>query len=392
MRSEALGKVIAIAGSNLTRFLRDRFNYFFVFVFPLGLILILGLAFGSGAKPTVGVVAGQDATAQRFVAALEADDSLIVERQADAAELRGRVERGALAAGVILPVDLAERLAAGEDVEVQFLSVGAGTGRSLQYTVSGALSEVAATVRAARYVERGTLEGLSGSLALVDAAAAATPAITVEQQWIGGGSGGDLDVAFAIGAGSQLVLFVFLTGLTSASALILSRTLGVSRRMLASPTHPVTIVLGEALGRYLVALFQGVYIILATALLFGVVWGDLVASLLVLAVFAAVAAGAGMLLGSVFETDQQASGVAIMVGLGLAALGGAMVPLEVFGPTMRAVARFVPHSWAVDAYAQLLRRGAGLVDVLPQLGVLTGFAVLFFALAAWRFRARLLEG
>lgn len=392
MRGAALGKVVAIAGSNLTRFLRDRFNYFFVFVFPLGLILILGLAFGSGTKPTVGVVAGLDDPAQRFLAALEANDSLVVERTANAAELRGRVELGALAAGVILPVDLAARLAAGEDVEVQYLSSGAGTGGALQYSVSAALAEVAETVRAARYVEGGLLGDLDEAFVRVDAAAAATPQITVEQQWVGGVSGGDLDAAFAIGAGSQLVLFVFLTGLTSASALILSRTLGVSRRMLASPTHPVTIVLGEALGRYLVALFQGAYIILATALLFGVEWGDPVAALLVLAVFAAVAAGAGMLLGSVFETDPQASGVAIMVGLGLAALGGAMVPLEVFGPTMRAVARFVPHSWAVDAYAQLLRHGAGLVDVLPQLGVLAGFAAVFFALATWRFRARLLEG
>lgn len=69
-----------------------------------------------------------------------------------------------------------------------------------------------------------------------------------------------------------------------------------------------------------------------------------------------------------------------------------MVPLELFGDGMRNVARLIPHSWAVDGYAELLRHGGGLVDVLPQLGVLLAFAVVVFALAAWRFRATLLRG
>jgi ABC-2 type transport system permease protein len=34
----------------------------------------------------------------------------------------------------------------------------------------------------------------------------------------------------------------------------------------------------------------------------------------------------------------------------------------------------------------LLLRGAGLVGVLPQAGVLLGFAAVFFAVGVWRFR------
>lgn len=386
-----MAKVGTIARANLVRFLRDPFNYFFVFLFPLGLILIIGVAFGSGAAPKLGVVAGHDAAAERFIADLsDANDGRVV-RANDVDELRRRVEDGGLAAGVVLPPDLSASLATGEDVQLEFLSTSGGAGSAFQFSVAAAAGAVSERVRAARYLSATTGESAEAASALVDEVASSAAPLSVKQEWSGESAFGDVQ-AFEVSAASQLVLFVFLTGLTSASALILTRQLGVSRRMLGTPTGVGTIVVGEALGRYLVALFQGAYIIVATRLLFGVEWGSPLAALLVLAAFAAVAAGVGMLLGATFDSDQQATGVAILAGLGLAALGGAMVPLELFGPTMRTVARFVPHSWAVDAYSQLLRHGAGVLDVLPQIGVLLAFAVLFFGLAAWRLRARLLGG
>lgn len=385
-------KVLAIARTNLVRFLRDPFNVFFVFLFPIGLILVLGLSFGGGFTPTIGVTAGQDELARRFVASLETAPGIRVETVSDEALLRDRVERGGFVAGVIVPDDLAARLAAGEDVKVSFLATSSGSGAQYQMTVMAALSEVEESVRAARFVAATTGEGLPEALARVDAATAAVSPIRVEREWVGESVFGADVQPFDLSAPSQLVLFVFLTGLTSASALIQSRKLGVSRRMLGTPTHTATIVLGESLGRYAVALFQGAYIILATWLLFRVDWGNLGAALLLLAVFGLVAAGTAMLIGSVMASDQAATGVSIFLGLTLAALGGAMVPLEVFGPTMRKVAWLVPHSWAVDGYAVLVRHHGGLADVLPQVGVLAAFAVVLFALAAWRFRAKLLQG
>jgi len=50
------------------------------------------------------------------------------------------------------------------------------------------------------------------------------------------------------GAAQELVLFVFVTSLSASSMLIETRRLGVSRRMLASPTPLGTVVVGEALG------------------------------------------------------------------------------------------------------------------------------------------------
>ena len=191
---------------------------------------------------------------------------------------------------------------------------------------------------------------------------------------------------FDLGATSQLLLFVFLTSLTGAVALIETRQLGLARRMLSTPTPVGTILMGEALGRTAVALAQGLIIMVGSALIFGVNWGNPLGAGLVLLLFALVGAGAGMLAGSVFNTEQQAIPVALLAGLGMAAIGGSMVPLEIFPDTMRTIAHFTPHAWGNDAFAELVRRNGGAGDILPELGILAAYAAVLFSLATWRLR------
>jgi len=93
-----------------------------------------------------------------------------------------------------------------------------------------------------------------------------------------------------------------------------------------------------------------------------------------------------MLIGSVLRTEQQAGGIGILIGLGLAALGGCMVPLEFFSPSMQKVAHLTPHAWALDGYAELVRRDGTFADVLPYVGILLGYAAVLLGLAAWRLR------
>ena len=137
-------------------------------------------------------------------------------------------------------------------------------------------------------------------------------------------------------------------------------------------------------GRFGVALVQGVYIMVGTLLVFGVNWGDPLGAIAVLVLFALVGSGAAMLSGALFRNEQQAAGLGVLLGLGLAAVGGCMVPVEIFPGAMKTIAQFTPHYWAVDAFADLVRRNGNIVDILPQLGVLAAFAVVFMALATWR--------
>ncbi len=214
------------------------------------------------------------------------------------------------------------------------------------------------------------------------------PVIEVEVTSIGESPIPESLAGFGLGAQSQLVLFMFVTSMSGATQLILSRRLGVSARMVSTPTGLSTILLGEALGRFGVAMLQGIFIVLSTALAFGVSWGDPLAAAVIVGLFAAVGAGAAMLVGAVANNAEQASGVGVFAGLGIAALGGAMAPPEIFPPIMDAISRFTPHRWAIDGLRELAV-GGGVMDILPQVGVLAAFAVVLLGLATWRLRLAL---
>jgi ABC-2 type transport system permease protein len=169
-----------------------------------------------------------------------------------------------------------------------------------------------------------------------------------------------------------------------ALGLVQSRRLGISRRMLATPTTPWTVIAGEVFSRFVVGVIQAIVIVFGSALLFGVTWGQPVGVAAVILVYALVSAAAGVLLGSLVRNEQQAAGVALLLGLGLAALGGSMIPIQVFPQTMQSIARVTPHAWANDAFLQLVGNGASLFAILPQLGVLLAYAAVLLILASWR--------
>lgn len=149
---------------------------------------------------------------------------------------------------------------------------------------------------------------------------------------------------------------------------------------------------GEALGRVAVAVVQGLVIMAGSALIFGVDWGSPLGAIAVMLVFAFVGGAAGMLLGSASKTPQQAIGTGLLVGLGFAALGGSMMPLEFFSSTMLKVAHLTPHAWASEAFGTLVRHDGTIVDVATELAVLAGYAAVLFTAGAWLLRRRILRG
>jgi len=183
-------------------------------------------------------------------------------------------------------------------------------------------------------------------------------------------------------AAQELVLFVFLIGMVAASALIRTRQLGVTRRMLATPATTSQVVAGEALGRYAVAVVQGAFIVGSTALLFGLDWGSWPATAAVVASFALVATAAALFVGALVDNESQSMAVGMSLGLALAALGGCMVPFEVFPDWLQTAAHITPHAWAVDAFTEVIQRGGGLGQIALELTVLVLYGVVLLAAAS----------
>ncbi len=363
-----MGPVLAIAATSLRRFLRDKSNYFFVFVFPLLMVVIIGLQFGDRAAATI-IVVGDGVLTDSLVSRLE-DDGITVRRLDDAEDARSRLARRRADAAVVITPDDEDAFADAATVDVEVATGSTDLSPLIGPVIDRALSAIDRDQAAVN--------------ALVDAGADRTAAIGAQASAADAGPrmiesvvGDDTLSAefdglgrFDLGAAQQLSLFVFLSSLTAATSLIQSRHLGVTRRELSAPIRPGQVILGEVLGRFVIAFTQGIYIIVGSALLFGVNWGDLTATGTVLLAFCGVSASAAMVLGALLDNENAAGGVGVGLGLVLAALGGSMFPLEFMPDAMRRVSAATPHRWAYEAYAEITRRGGGIDDVARSLAVL----------------------
>ena len=384
-------KVWAIVATALLRFTRDRFNLFFVFVLPLAIVLLIGLQYGDVGDPQLGLVVPADDTLgdelrQRLA---EIEDLEVVDLDTRA-EVLDRVDDGELDAGLVVPEGFSSSIADGDPIELTYVSAGDGLGPQLQNLVGDALSRTLAVPTAVHAaVELGADEDAARAAALGNESMLElleVRTVTAGDRLFPEGTTG-----YDVGATGQLVLFVFLTSLTGSAAIIQSRRLGVTTRMLSTPTPVRTILLGEAVARFTIAVTQGVYIMLATVVLFVVEWGNLLASAAILAALGAVGAAAAMLSGATFANEDQASGITVVLALALGALGGSMLPIELFSDTMRTIAKAIPHFWAIDAFSDVVRHGATVPDILSQLGVLLAFAVAIGMVAVWRLRRTLVR-
>lgn len=380
-------KALVIATINLRRTFRVRTNFFLIFVFPLLLILILGETFGGASEPRVGLVyGGFGPLGQALVRALEGTPAMQIVSVGDAGSLQSQVERGNLNAGIVVPSDYDAAIRGGHHVVISYIARPGQFAQQLAETIRGVVARQSAVLGAAQFaVTENPASTFDTSFASATQASRSGPAVSVTQT-IAGTSASSQNVGqFAQGAWTQLLLFVFFNALIGGSvALIETRRLGLSRRMLATPTTAGTIIWGEVLGRLLVGIIQAAVIIFGSAVVFGVRWGQPAGVAAVVVLFTLVSAGAAVFLGSVLRNAQQAAGASLILGLGLAAVGGSMVPLEVFPPTMQKIAHITPHAWANDAFAQLVANGASITGILPELGVLTGFAAVLLMLATWR--------
>ncbi|HSC91439.1 MAG TPA: ABC transporter permease [Gaiellaceae bacterium] len=374
-------KALAIAGTDLRRLVRWRPSLFFLFALPMLIILVLGAAFGSQSV-RVAVAAGDSgALGRELVAGLDATPGVDVRRVADEGAVREAVERADADAGLVVPRAYDATLRAGGRVALRYLQ--RPDALDVRASVESAAARQATRLRAIAAL------GTADAAEDVAAVAGTVPRVAVRVVDPDGGPYTETVGRFDESAATQLVLFVFLTSLNGAIWLIETRRLGVSRRLLSTPTSGRTILLGTALGRFAVALAQAGLIMGGAALLFGVDWGDPLGAAAIVLALALVSTGAAMLLGAAASSEQQAGPLALLLGLVLAALGGSMVPLEVFPEGMRRIAHLTPHAWANDGFAELLRHGGGLADLGVELGVLVAYGTALLAASTWLLRRRI---
>jgi ABC-2 type transport system permease protein len=189
------------------------------------------------------------------------------------------------------------------------------------------------------------------------------------------------------------VMFAFLTAQTTATSIFDEKKEGTFRRLLAAPLGKWELLGGKMLPNFAVAILQMVIIFAASMVLLPLIGmdapslGNSPLGLILIAILVALCSTSlGILLAALCRTESQVGGVSSVVLWVAGLVGGAFIPAFVLGDFLNTIGKVVPHYWALQAYNDLTIRGLGVADILPELGILAGFVVVFSVIGLLRFK------
>jgi ABC-type Na+ efflux pump permease subunit len=186
---------------------------------------------------------------------------------------------------------------------------------------------------------------------------------------------------------SYTVMFAFFLVLTVGWLFVSERRQGTLKRLRAAPLLRSQILLGKLVPCFVVSLVQGIALLVAGKLVFGMHWGPNQWSLLhqfawllpvvVATSFAAV--GLAMLVAAVARTEVQVALYGAVVVLVLALIGGCVLPREMMPENTRPFTLLTPQGWALEAYSELLTPSGHTLPNLQMVGQACGALMAFGA-------------
>jgi ABC-2 type transport system permease protein len=414
-----IGNTLAIAWKEFQILFKDKGSLALIFLLPLLLGGMMGGAHLSlqGSEEEAAILlhvslVNEDSGAfgTEVVRAIESIDELNVEVPGTMAEAEQRVMEGEVAAAIIIPANFSAGIDAHTPTSIAVI-VDPGQPESASI-VTGIMNQVVAEVTIWGEVqygirtlldESGLLAGASmeqqraagaqtmGAIMTTLSEMRRTPTIAVVSEDLEGTQVEGAWDYIAIVFPGFAVMFIFINIGFSAPSLLTERESGTLRRLLAAPFPRGTVIAGKMVAYTVLACLQVLMLFAVARIVFDMQMGQSPVALVLLSLTAALTSAAmGMMIASLTKSAKQANSLGVILGIVLAAIGGC-IPMP--GITMyRAegfmgiLSRLTPQAHALEGYYRLMIENKALVAILPQIGILLVFGIIFFLVARWRFR------
>lgn len=398
-------RALTIAGLDFREMFRDRGQLVSVFVLPLLLTWVFGLAFGSGqaGRATQVPVADNDHSVySAFVVASLDQTGTYAAQPMSEAQARAAVRSGDAPAAVIIPAGFGRDVERSTTATVTTLrDPGSTSAQAIVEVVQGAAARIATDAKAAHVSAAALIAGDGGIYpanapdfrtlyAEADRFWKPAPPVGTDSQVVRANAEHTAELSAPASTQYSLgftVFFVLMVAFNGAGGILEERELGTLRRLLATPAARAEIVGGKVLGVAAMAAFEATMLVGFGSLIFHVPWGA--APLAVIAVLGSLvlaSTGLGIMMSVLVRTRRQLSAIAPVMTTALAMLGGCYWPVEITPSAMQKIALMTPTGWAMVGLKNTVARGLGLEAVVTPCLVLLGMAVVFFAIGLSRLR------
>lgn len=187
--------------------------------------------------------------------------------------------------------------------------------------------------------------------------------------------------------GGWAIMFLMFTLTGSASSLFDEKKSGVVFRILASPVSRVHILWSKYLFNMSLGFLQLIVLFTAGGILFDIDILSNVGNLLLVVLSAAAACTSfGMFLAAVSRTSAQANGLGTFLILAMSSIGGAWFPTSMMPEFIQTISKGTIVFWSMDGFLDVLWRGSGTAEIIPNVLILFGIAAVITTLSLVQFK------
>ncbi len=187
--------------------------------------------------------------------------------------------------------------------------------------------------------------------------------------------------------GGWAMMFLLFTLTATSASLFDEKANDVVLRLLASPVSRVHILWSKYLYNISLGFIQLIVLFVGGSLLYKIdIFSNFFNLILVVVAAATACTAFGMLLSAVSRTRAQANGLGTFLILAMSSIGGAWFPTAFMPTYIQAISKFTIVYWSMEGFLQVLWRGVGTLDILPNLGALLGISLLISSVSVWQFK------
>lgn len=179
------------------------------------------------------------------------------------------------------------------------------------------------------------------------------------------------------------IMFLLFGSMFGAFSLVKEKEEKTLSRLLITPTSKVSIIGGKMLGIFFVGAVQFLILFLFTVIL-GVYWGENLFGVFLLALGVLLAmTGLSVLFSSVAKNVRSVGAIAPLVVIVMALAGGSLFPISTMPEWLQPIRYLTINGWALDGLSDLMK-GAGTNSILSNFGALIAMFFAFFLFGVWR--------
>ena len=379
-RSRFFTPLFAVAVKEIIQTSRDPRMMVLLLIAPAIQLFVFGNAVDLDVDRVPTIIVDHDHTerSRTYARTLFADGTLRAEGEASTPEEAGReLVLGHATVAVIIPQGFDRALARGRldaPAEVQAIVDGSDPNRSAVATA--ALVRHAAFTSTNVLIERRTRAGI--------AAPRMPGSVSLGSRVL---YNPRLDTAVNVVPGIAAMLLLIVTTIVAAMGLTRERESGTLEQVLVTPVRPVVLILGKMLPFAAIGLFDFLLAITVGAWAFDVpIRGNLILLFASTLLYLVTTLSAGLLISTLSQTQQQAflGGFLFMIPASL--LSGILTPVRSMPAWLQPFTFINPLRHFADLLRAILLRGAGPLDVVPQLIFLAVCGISLATIASLRFR------